>query len=347
MSTRARGLDAVRVIAMLAIVAGHLWTAHYWVRPVLFTWHVPIFFFLAGYLWNEKRGLVAEVRNRALTLLVPFVAWLVLLTVLLYRDHLDSTLHDLFWQAWYGEGYMRPFWAYWFAPALFFAAIAYRLVSRLGWIPRTVVVVALAVGTSELAGAGHLLRLNLSQGLVCLLWILAGHGLRALDRSADARWGRHHDLNAYRAALGVAMLVSAALWIAASSADLDVDLNKIDLGVPVQSVLLSVLICTGVVLVATTIGSYAVPEVTSDLARAALVVMLVHVALIEQAGGLSDAGPGRYVVVSAASWGLGLVLITLRRTSWLTGQRPRPGQQPEIPSRISERIAQPVPAHAE
>src|SRR3954471_11208136 len=108
LNTREPGLDAVRVLAMLAIVTGHLWTSAYWVRPVFFTWHVPIFFFLAGYLWNERRGLLAEVRHRALTILLPFTAWIVVLTLLVNHGRFWSALHSVLEQAWDSEGFVRP-----------------------------------------------------------------------------------------------------------------------------------------------------------------------------------------------------------------------------------------------
>lgn len=328
---------------MLAIIAGHLWTADPWVRPVLYTWHVPVFFFLTGYLWNERRTVTTEIRQRALTVLLPFALWLVLLTVLFNRDNPRGALGDVAHEAWYSQGMQSPFWAYWFALALFFAAIGYRLVSQLGWLPRTAVVLGTAIGVSVLADSGHLLRLDVAQGLVCMLWIFAGHAFRALTTPGPDR----PQFGAVpRAALGTLSLVVAGVWIAASDSALGLDLGKVDLGVPVQSVLVSLLICTGLVLVGTSIPARGLPAVTSDLARAALVVMFVHVAVITQAGGLAGRDPGEYVVVAAASWGIGLLLVALPRTSWLTGQR-RSRRNAENSGQISGRIPQPVPVRAE
>jgi len=328
---------------MLAIVTGHLWTTHAWVRPVLFTWHVPIFFFLAGYLWNEHRGLAAEVRHRALTLLLPFVAWIVLLVLLVDHDHPAAAAHRVAQEAWRSQGFERPFWAFWFAPALFFAAVGYRVVSRLGWAPRCAVVLGSTVGLSFLAATDHRLPLNLAQGLVCTTWVLAGHALRRTEVAAELRWGRRYDVTAYRAPVGIALLLGAATWIALSGAALDLDLHLVDLGAPVASVLVSLMICTGLVLLGSGVAAESLPAATTDLARAALVVMLVHLAMIDQAGGFTHPGLGELVLVVAASWGVGLVLVALPRAGWLTGQRGIRAR----PAEISQRIPQPAPAHAE
>lgn len=325
---------------MLGIVAGHLWTAHAWVRPVLFTWHVPIFFFLAGYLWNEHRSLVAEVRHRAMTVLLPCLAWIVVLALLLERAHPASAVHDVLHQLWESRGLERPFWAFWFAPALFVATVGYRLLCHLGWTARTLLVLGTCAALPALASAGHLLPLNLTQGLVCTLWVLAGHGLRcSLDR-ADGRGSR---LAGSRTPVGLALLTVAAGWIATSPTRLDLDLHRVVLGAPALGVLCSLTLCTGLTLVGTGLPDRRVPEVISDLARAALVVMLVHLAVIEESGGLGHPAPGQLVVVLAASWAVGLVLLALPRTGWLTGQRPAAPRTEEI----SRRIPQPVATYAE
>lgn len=328
---------------MLAIVTGHLWTTEPWVRPVFFTWHVPIWFFLAGYLWNEQRSLAAEIRHRALTILLPFAAWILVLTLAVNHDHVSSSLHDLAHQAWEANGFVRPFWAFWFALALFFAAVLYRLVSPLPLLPRTALVLGTTTTVGLAAAAGHHLPLDLGQGAVCTTWVLAGHELRRASRFAQRRWGEWHDLRAYRAAIGTVLLILAALGIAVSGPGLDLDLHALDLGVPVISVLLSAVICTGLVLLASAVPASAVPAVTTDLARASLVVMLVHLAVIDQIDGFAHRSVGELAVVLAAAWGVGLVLVGVPRAWWLTGQRERGSAAGEI----SRRIPQPASARAE
>ncbi|RNL78254.1 acyltransferase family protein [Nocardioides marmorisolisilvae] len=342
-NTRERGLDAVRVLAMVAIVAGHLWTTSAWVRPVLYTWHVPVFFFLTGFLWNERRGLLAEVRQRTLTVLLPFTAWVVLLTLVVNHGRFWPALHEVALEAWHADGFVRPFWAFWFALALFFSTLLYRAITPLPWTARVAVVIAATVAVATAASTGHHLALDLGQGVLGTGWILAGHALRATSRRAQRRWGEWHDLRSYRAALGALLLVGAALGIAASPTALDVDLGRLDLGAPVVSVLVSLVICAGLVLLGSAVPGSSVPAITTDLARAALVVMLVHLAVIDQVGALAHRSVGELVVVLAAAWGIGLVLLGVPRTWWLTGQRERPA----APLKTSQRIPQPAPAHAE
>jgi len=268
---------------------------------------------------------------------------LVVLTAVVNHASFTSSLHDVAQQAWDANGFVRPFWAFWFALALFFAAVLYRLVSPLPWLARTALVLGTATAVSLAASAGHHLPLDLGQGAVCTTWILAGHALRQATRYADLRWGNWHGLRSARAAIGSVLLISAALGVAASQTALDLDLHATDLGAPVVSVLLSLVICTGLVLLGSAVPGAAVPAITSDLARATLVVMLVHLAVIDQIGAFSHRSVGELVVVLAAAWGIGLVLLGVPRAWWLTGQRPQEVPAPET----SRRIPQPASAHAE
>ena len=342
-STRERGLDAVRVLAMLAIVTGHLWTTAHWVRPVLFTWHVPIFFFLAGYLWSDRRSLAEEVRQRVVTVLLPFVAWVVVLTLVVHHDHPVAALHDVARQAWDAQGFVRPFWAFWFALALFFSAILYRVVSPLPWLARTAVVLGATMTVSQLAASGHHLPLDIGQGIACTTWILAGHALKRGSSLAQRRWGEWHDLRSYRAVLGGLLLLGAALAITASQTELDLDLHLLDLGAPVLSIVVSLVICTGLVLLGSAIPGRAVPAVATGMARAAMVVMFVHIAVIDQIEGFAHRSVGELVVVLAASWGTGLVLVDVPRAWWLTGQR----EHRAASTKTSQRIPQGAAARAE
>ncbi|AUZ87618.1 hypothetical protein CVO76_08230, partial [Arthrobacter agilis] len=81
-STRSGAIDALRVLAVVAVVTGHVWAGPL-IDAGLYTWHVPAFFVLSGYLWKNRephlRGAVAtEAKKRFRTIMTPYVAWLVL-----------------------------------------------------------------------------------------------------------------------------------------------------------------------------------------------------------------------------------------------------------------------------
>lgn len=68
---RLQYVDIARGIAMICIILGHLGNPS--INRVVFTFHVPIFFFITGYFTNNKRRLPEFAKNKLRTLIVPYI----------------------------------------------------------------------------------------------------------------------------------------------------------------------------------------------------------------------------------------------------------------------------------
>ena len=60
--TRLQYIDIAKGIAMICIILGHLGNAS--INRIVFTFHVPIFFFITGYFTNKKRDLNGFIKIR-------------------------------------------------------------------------------------------------------------------------------------------------------------------------------------------------------------------------------------------------------------------------------------------
>ena len=125
---RLGGIDLARVIGVLAVIALHAFggsATGYWV----YSWHVPLFFFLSGYLWRSQRNLRDEVSRRARTLLVPYIIWLVIVSAtwavfLSAKDKQPSeSVRDLLLG---GTNIGGPYGPFWFVTCLFAATVIMR-----------------------------------------------------------------------------------------------------------------------------------------------------------------------------------------------------------------------------
>lgn len=63
-------IDVAKGIGMICIILGHLAISS--VNRVVFTFHVPIFFFITGYFLNNRRTVTDFIKNKARTLLIPY-----------------------------------------------------------------------------------------------------------------------------------------------------------------------------------------------------------------------------------------------------------------------------------
>ncbi|MFI7585057.1 acyltransferase family protein [Kocuria sp. M1N1S27] len=316
---RSGAVDAVRVLGVVAVVIGHVWADEV-LRMGLYSWHVPVFFFLTGYFWKPGRTLTAEVRNRFRTLARPYLFWLCVILVIWsavahVRDHL--TLEHIADPLYGGFYATRPFSAFWFVTVLFFAALAYRAVERLPVaVQGAVVVTGLLVGHT----AGELLArtpLSIGSAWPCLAFIALGR----LFRHAEPRLGA--PLPA-----GIGLLVGPAGLVATGwSAPLDI--KQGDYGSPVLSVVVSAAICAGLVLVARSTFAHApaaAHRAATVLARAGFVVILSHAVVLmlldTAGGGLTD-----FLLALLVPWVLGLLLLRTRLSGWAAGS-PRRSHRP-------------------
>lgn len=88
-------VDIMKGLGILAVIVGHLVETG---RGFIFSWHMPLFFIVAGYFYREREPR-AEVRNDAARLLLPYaltcaalVAMAAAVSALKGRDYVTDSL---------------------------------------------------------------------------------------------------------------------------------------------------------------------------------------------------------------------------------------------------------------
>jgi acyltransferase len=304
---RVLGLDVARVLGLGAIVAGHTWSG----RPVevfLFSWHVPLFFLLTGYLWRPGRSVADEVRKRGRSLLVPYVAWYVIVagTWFAYRSLTDPG----FTWSYAAETVLggahagRPFSAFWFITALFFACVLLRALERFpAWTSWLVGFVGLAATYSDRATVSAL-PWSVGTAVACMLFILIGREFR-----------KHRGMVRAPVLTGAVLVVTGLLpFVLGGIASLDMKPGIF--GSPVLSLVASSAICIGIVLVCEEVTGRMprrLAEPAQPLARSALAVVLGHALVLAF---VLDTGPRHidsfYLIFTLAlvvPWAIGLVAL--------------------------------------
>ncbi|MBW9111729.1 acyltransferase family protein [Microbacterium ureisolvens] len=297
---RSAAIDAIRVLGITAVVAGHVWSGEL-ARDLIYTWQVPVFFFLSGYLWSTGRTLASEARNRWRTLGVPYAFWLVVIGTLYmgwlaYNGQLTIEVPLRILAG--GEYIGRPLSAFWFMSALFAACILFRLLDR--W-PLAIV----AVGTAGLIAAG--LRPDLVAGIPlsigvavpALIFMIAGYALKALrDR-----------IPAPTVLAAAALAVAAVLVATGLSAPLD--MKRADFGTAGLSVLVAVMISGGLVVLSETL----VPKLGAAPGRALIalascgtMVILTHAVILWVLDTPADGSLLDFALALVLPWAAALVV---------------------------------------
>ncbi|WP_181034925.1 acyltransferase family protein [Arthrobacter sp. B0490] len=273
-AVRSGAIDGLRVLAVVGVVAGHVWSGPL-VDAGLYTWHVPAFFLLSGYLWKARepgtRGAsVTEAKKRFGTIMTPFFAWLVvtlIVHVAIHRYRGTLTPEAVILPLLGGSLNAGPFGAYWFMPALFLSAVLFRVLERATLVLRIVLIAGLAIITDLFQEVLAPLPMSLGVAGGALVFMLAGQGLQHLRSRVEApiRVG------------AVCLAAGAAPVIAGVSAPLDMKYGE--LGTPVLGVAVAVLIGVGLLLMLEGLFPLLpgwVHAVSGRLAAGCLMVVLTH-----------------------------------------------------------------------
>lgn len=268
--SRSGAIDAVRVLGIVAVVVGHSWNLTA-VNLATYTWHVPLFFFLSGYLWRARRQLRDELRIRWRTLARPYAAWFVLVGVALVGlSAIRGNPPDFgfFLGPLYG-GYLAvsPYTTFWFVSALFATTLLTRVLWNAGriWFAS-----GIAIGIAAGALAGPALArtpLSLGSALGCLPLVASGMLARRIRPRLDRP-----------VVVGSALILTCAAAIALR-ASASIDIRSGDYGTPVASLAVATGICFGLVLLAEAAFErlpLLASRLASRLGRAGLAVVLLH-----------------------------------------------------------------------
>lgn len=301
---RSGAIDLVRLIAVAAIVAGHAFGRDA-TGALLYTWHVPVFFVLSGYLWAPGRSFRTELRRRWRSLGRPYLAWLVLLTAATMGTGFDDAAARIL-EGLYGGGVAgMPYITLWFVSTLFFTALLFRLIGRLPEPARWAIALAGAVAGWIWGPALSDTPLGIGMALTCLIYLLIGDALRRVR----PRIGRP-------AVAGVLLIAGSALLIVIGAAQL-IDIKQGEYGTPVLSLVVSAAISAGLVLVAEAIvapGRFS--QLCTTLAIPLLTVVLMHPIFLWTAW----PAPATFAAAVLVPLAVGLVAMRTPAAPWLTGQ---------------------------
>lgn len=147
MGEREQWVDRLKFWGMLAIYIGHFGECGGWLYEFVYTYHVPLFFFVSGFFANcsGKYTTMEYIKKKVNTLVIPYL-FLGLLNivfgVLLYNPAPHTFL--LMFKSFSGiRSNMDYFGSMWFFPCLFFMEVLYELFYKVFRSRRLLVLVGL------------------------------------------------------------------------------------------------------------------------------------------------------------------------------------------------------------
>jgi len=263
-------IDVARGIGIIAVVVGHVWTRGA-VRDAVYSFHMPFFFLLSGYLFSPKppgafarRQITGQGLSYLAFLMLVLSADLLIEGMRGHRPIFHNWPGDM-WRVAFGGSELRgPFTVFWFVPCLVAARIAFngvtaRFPNLLGWEWRLFTGASLIVAYRIGAGTDvSPLGLLTAPMAFALLWM--GAALRRVVIQ-PWMWG------------AVVLLAVAGLFLLPT-----INMKAGDYGWPVMSIAAAV--ATSLLIFRTARMPLPGARVLSALGSASLVIMYLHVPVI-------------------------------------------------------------------
>lgn len=138
MDTRKKWIDQARGLSIFLVVYGHNFPIN---EPYIYSFHVPLFFFIAG-MFHPKNVTFSVVKRRAIMILVPYFIWATLLFLFWafvgrkFGDSSEAGLSvlDNFLGIFYAQGgqtYMDWGIPMWFLPCIFLVFVSYAAIQKI------------------------------------------------------------------------------------------------------------------------------------------------------------------------------------------------------------------------
>lgn len=247
------GIDLLRVFSITMVVVGH--AGAFPNDELLTMWRMPLFFMLSGFFYTAGRSLKTEFTRRWDTLIIPYLAWSVIISVwlIVFTWGQDEVILEHLHSGWAGGAGQSIFWmAAWFVTTLAAATILRRFLERFG----TVVVWGVAIAglvaayvctalvSDGIVDTHPLVDTPLRLGLAwpVMFYLLVGELLRRLLMPVVRNYSSH-----VLAIIGL-VLVAAALYVTWA---FDIPAHYIqdgDFGAPGVTPLIAVTVTVGFIL---------------------------------------------------------------------------------------------------
>ena len=155
-NNRIKYIDIAKGIAIICIILGHFGIK--WINSVVFTFHVPIFYIITGYLMNTKLPIKEFIKRRFKTLIIPYIITCIITIILASIisgvekgiNTIPKTAMNWLYASIYGSGidFTKPFYikkigALWFLLASFWGNILLRLTLEIKHKSRPFVILAI------------------------------------------------------------------------------------------------------------------------------------------------------------------------------------------------------------
>ena len=195
---RLKYIDFIKGVAIICIIFGHLGIGA--INRIVYTFHVPVFFFITGYLTNTETDFLSFIKKKTKKLIIPY--FLTCITIILFAGLINmfftkegstpEIMNSWIKASLYGSGanYTKPFHikmigAIWFLLASFFGQVFMYVIYKARENVRPLLVIGLFLFGFYSHTFLFQFPLSVQEGMCSTLFIYAGYIYRKFKLQID------------------------------------------------------------------------------------------------------------------------------------------------------------------
>lgn len=190
---RLKFADIAKAIAIVCMLFGHTGGTSQLALNFIYSFHMPLFFILAGYFLKETLDVKASVKKDFISLIVPYIVTSAIIAILAAINEIYiggngfEALKKWILAALYGSGSLVAPWAgsvvrigaLWFLLALFLSKLIFYITARLGKYQWIAIVLFSYIGYATTSYTW--LPLSIQAGMCTTLYVYLGHLISKYD----------------------------------------------------------------------------------------------------------------------------------------------------------------------
>lgn len=259
---RLEWLDILKGIGIVSVVLGHVLGWRY-----VYSFHIPLFFFISGYVFHDRGNELAWIKRCSIRYLLPYCSFLLSTSVFslcVYGKRLST--YKLF----YGGGELQGIYGtFWFITVLFLALILLNFVVRRGANFFILIVICLAF-SYLFQYLNVSIIWNAQVVPMALVYMLLGYSYKISDLELSLLKFKQKPL--------FYCLLAFVCIVPLFTQQLNLDMKITDFGIPVFSLVSSVIISYGMLLLSKWLAIHKtmINNILIYFGQASLVIMFLH-----------------------------------------------------------------------
>lgn len=280
---RIEWVDIAKGIGIICVVIGHTEISDTLFGRIIYLFHMPLFFYISGYLYKKQENMKAHLKNKSIQLLIPYFVFLFIFTpVNGLSDLLNNTslsISDIISFVLKilsgGKNIGGATTVFWFITCFYLTQILYNLLHN-KFSEKSINYIAVVMLILGYLSPMLIADINIPWNANVVLVALPVYHIGYLSRKFDLT------INNYILSIVIICIVVLAAFIP----DIDFDMKDSHYGIPVLSLVCSLFLITFVKKISYYVASSntIVKQILEQIGKASLIIMYFHMLILISLG---------------------------------------------------------------